>query len=92
LVRYSGINQRAVVLSEIISTPSIGFSGSPAEFAPHAREVALGLDYWFAPSIVWQNEFDLELPRAGGFYSDTGMPVGATSNDRAFLSQLAVGF
>jgi len=92
LVRYSGVNQRAAVLSEMITTPSIGFSGSPAAFAPHAREVALGLDYWFAPSIVWQNEFDLELPRAGGFFSDTGTPVGATSNDRAFLSQLAVGF
>lgn len=92
LVRYSGINQRAAVQSEILTNPSIGFSGSPAVFAPHAREVALGLDYWFAPSVVWQNEFDLELPRAGGFYSDTGAPVGATRNDRAFLSQIAIGF
>ncbi|MHB8381720.1 MAG: porin family protein [Candidatus Binataceae bacterium] len=92
LVRYSGVNQRAVVQSEIITTPGIGFNGSPAAYAPHAREVALGLDYWFAPSIVWQNEFDLELPRAGGYYSDTGKPVGATPNDHAFLSQIAVGF
>jgi hypothetical protein len=92
LVRYSGINQRATVQSEIATTPEIGFSGSPAVYLPHAREVALGLDYWFAPSIVWQNEFDLELPRAGGFYSDTGLPVGATSNDRAFLSQFSIGF
>lgn len=92
LVRYSGINQRATVQSEIVTTPEIGFTGSPAVFLPHAREVALGLDYWFAPSIVWQNEFDFELPRAGGFFSDTGEPVGATSNDRAFVSQFAIGF
>ena len=92
LVRYAGVNQRAIVQSEILTTPSIGFTGSPAIFAPHAREVALGLDYWFAPSVVWQNEFDFELPRAGGFYSDTGQPVGATPNDHAFVSQFAVGF
>jgi ElaB/YqjD/DUF883 family membrane-anchored ribosome-binding protein len=92
LVRYSGVNQRATVQSEIATTPEIGFSGSPAVYLPHAREVALGLDYWFAPSVVWQNEFDLELPRAGGLYSDTGLPVGATNNDRAFLSQFAIGF
>ena len=92
LVRYSGINQRAIVQSEIITTPGIGFTGSPAVFAPHAREVSLGLDYWFAPSIVWQNQFDFELPRAGGFYTDTGQPVGAAANDRAFVTQFAVGF
>lgn len=92
LVRYSGINQRAAVQSEISTTPAIGFSGSQALYLPHSREVALGLDYWFAPSIVWQNEFDFELPRAGGLYSDTGLPVGATRNDRAFFSQFAVGF
>jgi hypothetical protein len=92
LVRYSGINQRASVLSEIATTPEAVFSGSPALFAPHSREVALGVDYWFAPSVVWQNELDLELPEAGGFYSDTGQRVGATANDRAFLSQFAIGF
>jgi hypothetical protein len=92
LVRYSGVNQRAIVQSQIVTTPEIGFTGSPAIFAPHAREVALGLDYWFAPSVVWQNELDFELPRAGGFYSDTGAPVGATPNDHAFVSQFAVGF
>ena len=46
--------------------PGIGFSGSPSIFTPHAREVALALDYWLEPSIVWQNEVDLELPEAGG--------------------------
>jgi hypothetical protein len=92
LVRYSGVNQRAIVQSEIVTTPETSFTGSPAIFTPHAREVALGLDYWFAPSIVWQNEFDFELPRAGGFYSDTGLPVGATPNDHAFVSQFAIGF
>ena len=92
LVRYSGINQRAAVQGEIATTPEIRFTGSPAVFAPHAREVALGLDYWFAPSVVWQNEFDFELPRAGGFYSDTGLAVGAVPNDHAFVSQFAIGF
>jgi hypothetical protein len=92
LVRYSGINQRATVQSAIITSPEIGFTGSPAVFMPHAREVALGLDYWFAPSVVWQNEFDLELPGQGGFYSDTGQPIHATANDRAFTSQFAIGF
>jgi hypothetical protein len=108
LVRYSGVNQRGVSTDDIAGAtgvglggmqvglvPDFGLNGSPALFAPHSREVALALDYWFAPSIVWQNEFDLELPRAGGvFVSSTGAetPVGATPNDRAFLTQFTVGF
>lgn len=99
LIRYSGVNQRAVVAEEIATTPSFGFNGSPAVFAPHAREVALGLDYWIAPSIVWQTEFDLELPLAGGtLYTFGGAStpsassVGATTNDQAILTQLAIGF
>ena len=63
------------------------------------REVALGIDYWFAPSIVWQTEVDFELPHAGGtMYSfnggdtATGSPVGATTNDQAILTQFAIGF
>lgn len=92
VVRYSGVNQRAIVQSEIITTPEIGFSGSPSIFTPHARQVALGLDYWLTPSTVWQNEFDLEMPGQGGYYSDTGAGIRATPNDRAFLSQFAVGF
>jgi len=99
LVRYSGVNQRAIVADEITALPAIGFSGSGSIFSPHAREVALGFDYWFAPTIVWQNEFDLELPRAGGYISNFGgnnLPAtkaaGATANDRAFLSQFSIGF
>ena len=92
LVRYSGVNSRATVQSEIVTSPEIGFTGSPSIFMPHAREVALGLDYWVAPSIVWQNEFDFELPGQGGYYSDTGQPINATANDRAFVSQFALGF
>jgi len=99
LVRYSGVNQRAVVTDEISTNPSFGFSGSPSALAPHAREVALGLDYWFAPSIVWQTEFDLELPEAGGTtytFNGASTPtigrVGATPNDRAILTQFALGF
>ena len=99
LVRYSGVNQRAVVADEISTVPSLGFSGSPSIFTPHPREVALGLDYWIAPSIVLQNEVDFELPEAGGSViafqgasSPTTMPKGATSNDVAFLTQLAIGF
>ena len=108
LVRYSGVNQHGVSTDDIAGAtgvglggmqvgliPDFGLNGSPALYAPHSREVALALDYWFAPSIVWQNEFDIELPRAGGvFVSSTGAetPVGATPNDRAFLTQFTVGF
>jgi len=99
LVRYSGVNQRAVVQDEISTIPSIGFSGSPSIFSPHAREVALGLDYWISPSIVLQNEVDFELPGAGGSViafqgasTPTTRPQGATANDVAFLTQLAIGF
>jgi len=55
----------------------------------------LALDYWIAPSIVWQNEFDIELPRAGGlFVSPDGVetPAGSIPNDHAFLTQFTVGF
>lgn len=99
LVRYSGVNQRAIVQDEVSTVPAIGFSGSPSIWTPHPREVALGLDYWIAPSIVWQNEVDLELPEAGGSITafagsstPTTVPRGATPNDFSFLSQLAIGF
>jgi hypothetical protein len=99
LTRYSGVNQRAIVAEEVSTVPAIGFSGSPSIFSPHAREVALGVDYWIEPSIVWQTEFDFELPRAGGTIfafngskTPTATGAGATANDRAFLTQLAIGF
>jgi hypothetical protein len=99
LTRYSGVNQRAIVAEEISTVPAIGFSGSPSIFSPHAREVALGVDYWIEPSIVWQTEVDFELPRAGGTIfafngskTPTASGAGATANDRAFLTQLAIGF
>jgi hypothetical protein len=108
LVRYSGVNQRGVAIDDIQGAtgvglggtqvglvPDFGINGSPATYAPHSREVALALDYWIAPSIVWQNEFDIELPHAGGvFVSSTGAqtPVGSTPNDHAFLSQFTIGF
>jgi hypothetical protein len=48
---------------------------------------------------VWQTEFDLELPRAGGTaftFNGASTPtvgsVGATPNDQAILTQFAVGF
>jgi hypothetical protein len=108
LVRYSGVNQRGVSTDDIAAAtgvglggmqvglvPDFGINGSPALFAPHAREVALAIDYWIAPAIVWQNEFDIELPRAGGlFVSPNGAttPAGSIPNDRAFLSQFTIGF
>jgi hypothetical protein len=99
LVRYSGVNQRAVVGEEISTVPGLAFSGSPAIFTPHAREVALGIDYWIEPSIVWQTEFDIELPRAGGTLfsfngatTPTASAIGATSNDHAILTQFVIGF
>ena len=75
--------------------PDFGISGSPALFAPHSREVALGLDYWFGPAIVWENEFDLELPRSGGYFVDgsgVATPAGSIPNDKAILSRFTVGF
>jgi len=108
LIRYSGVNQHFVDTDDIVATtgveqgglqtgliPDFGLSNSPALYAPHSREVAFGLDYWIAPSIVWQNELDLELPRAGGtFINGAGMtsPVGSVPNDKAFLSQFTIGF
>ncbi|MGD0074490.1 MAG: hypothetical protein ABSD31_09125 [Candidatus Binataceae bacterium] len=108
LVRYSGVNQHAVAIDDITGAtgvgvggiqtglvPDFGISGSPALWAPHSREVALALDYYFTPSIVWENEFDIELPRAGGVFvaaDGTTTPVGSTPNDHAFLSQFTVGF
>jgi hypothetical protein len=108
LIRYSGVNQHAVAIDDITGAtgvgaggiqagliPDFGLSGSPSLYAPHSREVAFGLDYYFTPSIVWLNEFDLELPRAGGIFVNADgsyAPVGSTPNDRAFLSQFTVGF
>jgi hypothetical protein len=99
LTRYSGVNQRAIVANEISTDPAIGFSGSPSVFSPHAREVALGIDYWIAPSIVWQTEFDLELPRRGGSlvtFNGAGTPksssIDATANDKALMTQFSIGF
>ncbi len=99
LVRYSGVNQRAIVAEEIQNTPSLGFNGSPSVFSPHAREVALGLDYWIAPSIVWQTELDLELPQSAGSIltfngakNPTSMLVNHPVNDQALLTQFAIGF
>jgi hypothetical protein len=108
LVRYSGVNQHFVAIDDIAGAtgvgmggiqtglvPDFGLNGSPALYAPHSREVAIGLDYWFAPSIVWQNELDIELPEAGGTFvaSDGTMtPAGGIPNDRAFLTQFTIGF
>jgi len=99
LARYSGVNQRAIVADEISTVPELSSSGSPSIFTPHAREMALGIDYWIEPSIVWQTEFDMELPRAGGTLfsfngasTPTASPIGATPNDHAILTQFVIGF
>ena len=98
VIRYAGVNQHAIVSDEVQHTPELAFNGSPSIFSPHAREVALGLDYWIEPSIVWQTEFDFELPGAGGTLttfngsSPSSAPRGSTANDRAILTQLAIGF
>lgn len=109
LIRFSMVNQRATLIDDISSVtgvgmggtrvglvPDFGLSGSPALFAPHSREVAFGLDYWISPSIVWHNEFDLEVPSHGGQFiaSDgTSTPVGGrVHNDRVFLTQFTLGF
>jgi hypothetical protein len=98
-VRYSGVNQRAILANDITTTPVFGFSGSPSVFYPHAREVAFGLDYWILPKIVWKNELDLELPGAGGTLytlspttTTTASAIGPTTNDIAVMTQFTVGF
>jgi len=100
-VRYSGVNQNAIVASEINTVPAPGFNGSPSVFTPHSREVAFALDYYISPAIVWQNEFDLELPQNAGSLVTFGGPKGGTPvyspfgtahNDRAFITQITVGF
>ena len=100
LVRYSGVNQRAILANDISTIPVFGFNGSPSVFSPHAREVALALDYWIAPNIVWENEVDFELPARGGtLYNFPGgafppvaSAINATTNDVAVETQLAIGF
>ncbi|MGH7813408.1 MAG: hypothetical protein ACREQI_05330 [Candidatus Binataceae bacterium] len=108
LIRYSGVNQHYVAIDDITGAtgmgvggfqagliPDFGLNGSPALYAPHSREVALALDYWFAPSIVWNNEFDFEVPQAGGMFvaSDGSLtPAGSIPNDHAFLTQFTIGF
>jgi hypothetical protein len=108
LIRFSGVQQRAVAIDDIAGAtgvgmggiqvgliPDFGLSGSPALYAPHSRELALALDYYISPSIVWQNELDFELPRSGGLFiagDGTTSRVGAVPNDRAFLSQFTIGF
>jgi len=99
LVRYSGVNQRAIVANDIAAIATPDFNGSPAVFQPHAREVAFAFDYWFAPSIAWKTELDLELPRAGGqlytFNGSAAVPtlksIGNTANDVAVMTQMVVG-
>jgi hypothetical protein len=97
--RYSGQNQRATQEDIIGDVPGPTDSGSPSQYAPHARQVSFGLDYWIAPSIVWKAEFEIQLPQDGGYFlsaDDNGNPVytPATNlpNDRAFLTQFAIGF
>ncbi len=109
LVRFSMVNQRATLLDDINGAtgvgmggtrlglvPDFGLSGSPALFAPKSREVAFGLDYWISPSIVWQNEIDLEVPRRTGQFvaaDGTTTPVGnRVRNDHVFLTQFSIGF
>lgn len=108
LIRFSGVNQSAVASDDIAGhtgigmggirlglVPDFGLSASPALFTPHSREVALGLDYWIAPSIVWQNEFDFELPRRGGVFvaaDGTTTPVIHAPRDYVFLTRFTIGF
>ena len=68
IVRYSGQNQNALTADALAA----GFLRNP-------RLVAVGLDYWIAPSVVWKLEYDRELPAKGG-------------DSNALLTQFAVGF
>lgn len=64
VARYSGLNQRAVTEEDLL---------------PHPRQVALGIDYWLTPSVVWKLEYDRDLPKDA-------------PNDHAILTQIGVGF
>ncbi len=68
IVRYSGQNQNALTPDDLAG----GFLRKP-------RQVALGLDYWIAPSVVWKLEYDRDVP------------AGA-SDSNAIRTQFAVGF
>jgi hypothetical protein len=68
IVRYSGQNQNALTSDALAA----GFLRNP-------RLVALGLDYWIAPSVVWKLEYDREMPARVG-------------DSNALLTQFAVGF
>jgi hypothetical protein len=68
IVRYSGQNQNAL-------TPDALEEG----FLRNPRLVAVGLDYWIAPSVVWKLEYDREMPAKG-------------RDSHALLTQFAVGF
>jgi DNA-binding transcriptional MerR regulator len=63
VVRYSGQNQLQ----------------APEGFLPHPRQVALGIDYWFTPSVVWKLEYDRDLPRDA-------------PDNNEIRTQIAVGF
>jgi hypothetical protein len=68
IVRYSGQNQNALTADALAE----GFLRNP-------RLVAIGLDYWIAPSVVWKLEYDRNMPAKVG-------------DSNALLTQLAVGF
>jgi len=68
IVRYSGQNQNAL-------TPDALEEGVLRK----PRLVAVGLDYWLSPSVVWKLEYDRD------------MPVGAKDRN-ALLTQFALGF
>ncbi len=68
VVRYSGQNQNALTPADIEE----GFLRKP-------RQVALGLDYWIAPSVVWKLEYDRDVPSGA-------------SDRSAIRTQFAVGF
>lgn len=94
--RYSGRNQRAIIMDPSVpAAPGNGMSVSRQLMVPHAREVALGLDYWITPSIVWKLEYDIELPLGGGVFltpDGDAMPAFNLPTDRAVVTQFAVGF
>jgi len=68
VVRYSGQNQNALTADALAE----GFLRNP-------RLVAVGLDYWIAPSVVWKLEYDRDMSARVG-------------DSNALLTQFAVGF
>ncbi len=71
VVRWSGRNQNAPI--------EAGEEEEGGDLFRKPRQVAVGLNYWLTPSVVWKLEYDREMPAGAG-------------DSNAFQTQFAIGF